>query len=180
MILDNILVLAKNVSLASVTTSNAFPSGFNVYQMDAVYRMLINNASANYDFTRRSAAAANDLGRAGDAMLNVMVGSTALLAGSGVGQLTFKLGEKSAAASFASATAVWEVGQTANIATSAASNANYAAGKPLIRTAIPSDIWGDSTNKFIGLLVAMSGNKIASGTITAWISPNSEAINRGL
>lgn len=181
MILDNILVLAKNASLASLTTSNWHSSASNldVYQMDAVRRMLLNNASAYYDFAVRSAAANNDLGRAGDIMLNIMVGSTALLSGSSAGTLAFKLAEKSAAASFASATAVWEVGRTASIATSAASNANFAAGKPLIRTAIPPDIWGDTTNKFIGLLLAKSAGKIASGTLTAWIGPP-EAINLGL
>jgi len=166
MILDSKLVVANNVSLASVTTSNAYPSGFNLFQIDAVKNHLLNNASAN---AINLNSAINDMGRIGKAMLCVDVGGTALLAGSSAGTLIFKLAEKSAAASFASATAVMEVGRTGSIATSAASNADFAVAKPLIRTQIPANIWGTTTNKFIGVLVAMSAGKIASGTVSIWI-----------
>jgi hypothetical protein len=169
MILDSQLLLGKNISHAS-KSANSVVSFTNVLQMDGVKKMLMNNASGRYDFAARSANAVNDLGAAGDLMLNIRVTSSksGLTASSAAAHLQVRLHKKASASSIKSGSVVFTY-EVKSIKKAASQASWQKLGSYIVRAKIPRDIWGDTTKKYIGLTTKVITGKIAKGKLTAWL-----------
>jgi len=173
MILDSQLVFHRNGSLAALDESPAIvpASSNNVLQLDNVKRFLTNSASARYDFSTRSANATNDIARGGEIWLNVVVGSTALVASpSTITEMTIHLRKKANGASIASGSIAMSF-SVLSITASAASNAHVAAGKYLVRSKLPLDIAIDTSKPYLGITYQTAGasQDMGAGTVTAWL-----------
>ena len=153
MILDKKLLFGKNVSIngaASVVTSMT-----DAIQVDA----------AKDQF---GAAIFNDTVNGGGVMLNIRVGSTQLAASSAAATVQINLYERSTGSSIKSGSLIHQtVIQNVNKASSILSHCKV--GGYLLRTILPAGIWGDTTNKYIGVTTKIIGQTVSTGTITAWL-----------
>jgi len=173
MILDSTLVFHKNGSLAALDETAAIvpASSNNVLQLDLVKRFLTGSASARYDFSVGSANAINDIARGGEIWLNIIVGSTALVASSTtITEMVVHLRKKASASSIESGTIAMSF-SVLNITSSAGNNGHVAAGKYLVRSKLPPDLIGDTTKPYIGITyqTTTASHDMGAGTVTAWL-----------
>lgn len=152
MILDSKLLFGKNIA---VTGSAAAVKSFtNTLQMDNVLNYL-------------KAAALNDIGKAGDLMLNIRVTSTQIAATSTATTLAFKLHKKASASSIKSGSVVYTV--TVPVLKAASISNVQKLGAYIVRAKLPKNTIGDTTKTFIGLTGVVGAQAITTGKVTAWL-----------
>ena len=162
MLNDKYLILFDDEDISGVATTET--TSTNVFNSDGSQKEFSEAAAGDPILLN---AAINDLGRAGRAKLNVSVGSTGWYCTGGTGTVDIKVYEHTAAA-VASGTAVISVNIPGIVITAPA--AHVVAGKYLFGLVLPPDLWGDTTNYFIGLSALVNTQTLTAGTLNAWIS----------
>lgn len=114
-------------------------------------------------------AAINDLGRSGKAMLFCAVGATGWYASGGTADVDIRLYEHTGA-TVTSGNIILSVNIPGVVVTTPA--AHVAAGQFLFGLLLPKDIWGDTTNYYIGLSAIVLTQTITAATLNAWIGEN--------
>ncbi len=110
----------------------------------------------------------NDPGKAGSIMLNVRVTSEAIVAAVNGATIDIELYKHSSGTSIVSGTKVMTVTLTGiNLAATEADIQKL--GSYLFRGSIPMALWGDTTNKFIGLAFLPKAQNLSAGKVTAWL-----------
>ncbi len=167
MILDSKLLFGANKAI--IGSASAVVKFSNQIQLDAVKRFLTNNASGNPIIP---GSVPNDVGRAGDIMLNARITSTQFAASSTTATLELNLYEHTAAASISSGSLVYQTvvqGITKAGSSSASIASHCKLGNYVLKARIPKNLWGDTTNKFIGFTTKVITAKINTGKLTVWL-----------
>ncbi len=161
MILDSKLVLCDNLDINGVATTETISD--NVFQLDAVKRFLINNSAGNPIIP---GDALNDMGRAGRIVLKVSVGDTGWYCTGGTGTVDIRLYEHTTE-TVTSGSVVLHVNIPGVVITAPATKLE--AGKHLFSLIVPLDVWGDTTNYFVGLAAIANTQTLTAGTLNAWL-----------
>jgi len=158
---DSKLILCDDLDISGVATTETISD--NVFQMDSVLRHLTND-SAGDPITE--GAAFNDTARAGRIILRCAVGDTPWLCTGGTGTVDIRLYSHTAAA-VTSGSIVLSVNIPGVVITTPATKLE--AGKHLFDLVVGKDVWGDTTNKFIGIAAIANTQTLTTGTLQAWL-----------
>lgn len=162
MLQDSRLVLMDDQAISGAATT--LTPGENEFAIDGSQKIFSSASTGNSILLN---AAINDLGKAGKMALVVEVGSTGggLIGTGGTANMQVKLYEHTAA-DVESGTAVMWVHIPGIVVTTPA--AHVVSGKRLFKLIVPPDVWGDTTNKYIGIAVLNSTQTI-TGSLNAWL-----------
>jgi len=164
MIFDSITSFGDDVDIG-VNASSAVEMT-NVLQLDAVKRHLTNNASGN---PITEASVLNDLGRADGVMLNIRVASEDVYAAASVATLQIDLYKNSSSSSIASGGSLVVQYVIQGIAVTGSQADHVRKGAYLVQAKLPKNVWGDTTNKYIGIVLTPKAQNLSSGKVTAWL-----------
>ena len=158
---DTRLILFDDLSIAGVATTDTL--GDNVWKIDGSQKFFSRAAGGD---PIHITTGVNDLAKAGRLALVVEVGSEELLASGGTATIDFKLWEHTAA-EVKSGTAILSINVPGVTQTTAA--AHVTVGKRLFTLIVPPDLWGDTTNMYIGLSAYINTQTLSTGKINAWL-----------
>lgn len=165
MLRDKMLVLYDDTAVTGAAATETISA--NVFQMDAVRQYLAGSTGDPVGLN----AALNDPGRSGAMILHVAVASAGLYATGGTATLDIVL-YKHSTATVTSGTEVLRVRIPGIVITTPATHVQ--AGKHLFSIAVPPDVWGDTTNYYIGLSAIVNTQTLTAGKLNAWLGFSSQ------
>ena len=162
MLQDKLMILMDNLDINGAATTETISD--NVFKIDGTKRF--EPGVAAHD-PINLAAAVNDLGRQGKAQLNVAVGDTGWYCTGGTGTVDIRVYHHTGA-TVTSGSIVLSVNIPGIVITAPA--AKLVAGSYLFGLILPKDLWGDTTNIYIGLAAIANTQTLTAATVNAWIS----------
>ncbi len=153
MILDSILLFGKNVSI----------NGAASVETEMTSSLLIDAVKDQF-----GSSIINDVTKGGGVQFNMYIGSTQLAASSAAATMEVNFYEHSAATSTKSGNLVHQI-IVQDIKKAASIESFCKIGAVLIRTTLPQDMWGTTSQKYLGISCKILGQTVDTGTVTAFL-----------
>ncbi len=159
---DKFMIFCDDLDINGVATTETISD--NVFDIDDSQRKFTDVAGGD---PVNLNAHVNDLGRAGHAFLHCAVGTTEWFSGTSVATVDIILYEHTTT-TVTSGTGVISV-NIPGIAVTGSQNPRLVAGSYLFGLRLPPDLWGDTTNIYIGLAALVNTQTLTQGTLNAWL-----------